>query len=135
MEQITRTKNNKLGLAAKTFPKRKQWQVDQDYHQKLSESEKVWLSKFNDEYYGGSVRKDDPTAIHNSPELRRDCYSRNNSINRDQMSIAVAMGVLESDVASFHNEDGEQETSRISLIPDMNTLIDVDSFEFKKRVN
>ncbi len=54
-----------------------------DYWHKLSESERAWLEKFNAEYVCGKIKKGDPKALHVSVHLRRSCYGRNNSANRD----------------------------------------------------
>lgn len=99
-----------VGLEEKTFPKNKRWQLDQDYIEDLknqAESENPYLanqakealdfmSKFNDEYYGGKVKAGDETALHNTEELRKDCYNRNNASNRDAYSIRECSGRISS---------------------------------------
>jgi len=81
-----KTRKN-LGLEKNTFKKNKRWQLDQDYIGKLNSDEKAFLARFNDEYYGGAVKKNDPDALHNTDKLRKDCYTRNNINNRDTYSI------------------------------------------------
>jgi hypothetical protein len=70
-------------LRGANYPKAKQWQVDQDYVDKLSPEEQEWLARFNKEYYAGRVKKGDPDAHHKTDKQRQDCYSRQNSVNRD----------------------------------------------------
>lgn len=72
---------------SKRYPKNKQWAVDQDYFKHLSKEEQSWLTKFNDEYYKGHIKKGDNLALHNTDSLRKDCYSRNNQMNRDLYAI------------------------------------------------
>lgn len=85
-----------MGLEPNTFPKHKRWQLEGlDYlegvydeqgnerQRGLTESELLFLSRFNDEFHGGAVKKNDPNAIHSTEENRTDCYSRNNAANRD----------------------------------------------------
>jgi len=84
-------RNNKdkklMGLYPGVFPKNKQWQIDQDYVADLSQADQEWMAKFNEEYYGGKIKKGDKTALHQTEEQRKDCYNRNNISNRDLYSI------------------------------------------------
>lgn len=52
-----------------------------DYWHKLSESERDWLNKFNDEFVSGRFKSGE-ASLH-SASGKRDCYNRNNRINRD----------------------------------------------------
>lgn len=36
----------------------------------------LWLTKFNNEYHKGVVKKGDAKALHNTKELRKDCEDR-----------------------------------------------------------
>ena len=85
------------GLITQAFPKNKRWSIDQDYVESLSQSDKEWLAQFNNEYYGGKVKKGDTTALHNTDDLRQDCYRRNNLSNRDLLSIKECSGLIEID--------------------------------------
>lgn len=88
--------NKKLmGLEPKTFPKNKQWAIDQDYYHLLCPLDKEWMSKFNNEFYGGKIKKGDPTALHNTDDLRKECYNRNNAANRDTYAIKNGVGCLD----------------------------------------
>lgn len=42
-----------------------------------------FLTKFNNEYHKNVLKKDDPKALHNTDQLRKDCYDRENAKNRD----------------------------------------------------
>lgn len=57
--------------------------ADQDYRRQLNKEENAYLTKFNNEYYNGAVKKWDRTVLHKGNELRKDCYARNNRIRRD----------------------------------------------------
>ena len=59
--------NEEFGLEVKSFPKNKQWAVDQGYVSKLTEAEKAWLGQFNQEFYRGTVNQNDPKTLHNYP--------------------------------------------------------------------
>ena len=47
----------------------------------------TYLTKFNNEYHKNVIKKDDEDALHNTDELRRSCYARENAKNRDIMSV------------------------------------------------
>lgn len=65
--------------------------LDFDYLHKLSDKEKEWLSNVMDEYVSGNFNH--PGKIfHKSGKSKRECYSRNNSRNRDVMTISNATG-------------------------------------------
>jgi hypothetical protein len=68
-----------IGVEKATFPRNKQWQIDQDYvatlkkeaagtGRKASEAREAleYLSKFNNEYYGNKLKRGDPNALHKS---------------------------------------------------------------------
>lgn len=90
-----------MGLQPGTFPKHKRWQVEHvDYvngvkdqntgkerQRALNLDEKHYLARFHDEFHNGAVKKNDPNAINQSDEHRKDCYSRNNAANRDLYSV------------------------------------------------
>ena len=59
--------------------KTRQDEIEIDYLNKLSEKEKEWLNKFNEEYVNASLdRKDFNNNIHNTLELKQSCDKRNN---------------------------------------------------------
>ena len=113
----TKKTNAQMGLETKSFPKHKQWAVDQDYTKKLSKEETEWLGRFNQEYYRNrfeSTEKD----LHNSPELKKACYSNENARNRDLYAIKEVGHLV---VGSGTIDDGEG--NQINLL---DTIADYD---------
>lgn len=121
--------NEEFGLEVKSFPKNKQWAVDQDYVSKLTEAEKAWLGQFNQEFYRGTVNQKDPKTLHNTPELARDCYNRNNASNRDLMSIA---GTRVVGSKSVHDGEGN-EIDLLDTVADYDTNIIAFENEYDKQ--
>jgi len=70
--------------------------IDYDYLKELNPEEYKFMQKFTDEYYGGAIRVGDDESLHNTDELRKDCYNRNNRQNRDIMGLAKTTGRLDS---------------------------------------
>ena len=67
--------------------------LDYDYINKLSEQEKRWLNDFTEEYINASLdSKNLENNLHNTDELKKDCYRRNNARNRDILTRAKASG-------------------------------------------
>ena len=70
--------------------------IDYDYVSQLSEEDKIWLNKFTEEYTNASLNtKEKEKNLHNTDELRRDCYKRNNARNRDLYTKWKAGGKLD----------------------------------------
>lgn len=59
----------------------------------LTEEEKDWLNKFYGEYVCASVPKGEKN-LHNTDELRKDCYAKNNARNRCLMNQTQKTGKL-----------------------------------------
>jgi hypothetical protein len=85
------------GLNPEMHPKNRAEYIDFEYVKKLSDEEKAWLSKFSDEYYGATFakvgdwngrRKD----FHRLKKDRKACEHRNNSRNRDTLSLNKSLG-------------------------------------------
>lgn len=69
--------------------------LDQDYLDKLTPKELQWLNQFNKEYISASLNKENPRKnLHKNKKLRKDCYDRNNSRNRDILTKAKAAKLL-----------------------------------------
>lgn len=68
--------------------------IDYDYVSKLSDEEKRFLNAFTEEYVNANFNHKHK-KLHRSKRLKKDCYDRNNSRNRDIMSRSVAGGKLE----------------------------------------
>lgn len=99
-------------LRKRQLPKNIQWMFDFDYINSLSEEEKEWLNKFIKEYLDAAIKKGDEEAIHNTDNLRKDCYNRRNRQNRDLMSILNCNGKMwrinhESDEGKEDEENPE----------------------------
>ena len=121
MKRVKKT-NQEMGLEVKSFPKHKQWAVDQDYAHKLSKEEQDWLGQFNQEYYRNRVKKGDKTALHNTDKLRKDCYSRENAANRDLFAIkSVGHAIVGN--STIHDDEGN-EISVLDTIADLNSVMD-----------
>ena len=65
--------------------------IDQDYIHKLSDKEKKWLNKFNEEEVNASLKK---PRFNKTKEERKACYDRNNARNRDVLTRAKASGSI-----------------------------------------
>lgn len=97
--------NSKFALIRATYRKNRQWMIDNldpktgyvkdllkqaecDDPVKRAEAQEalLFISKFNEEYYNntGLTSKN---ALHSSDSLKKDCYNRTNSANRDLLSI------------------------------------------------
>src|SRR5271165_4531174 len=67
--------------------------IDFDYIDQLSEDEKERLNKFSEEYINANIDNKNPKRnLHKSKKLKKDCYDRNNSRNRDILTRAKAQG-------------------------------------------
>lgn len=96
-----RTAKGNPGLKKELHPRTRWEYLDADYMDKLSPEEKEFYSKFNEEYYGASLAKEDEPKkwkkdLHKTPELRKECRDRNNARNRDLYSISRTKGWVES---------------------------------------
>lgn len=74
------------------------------YFNTLSEKDKRWMDRFCAEWIGASFKKDGRDK-HKSARLRRDCYSRNNSRNRDILTRTKAQGLISSYEEMKENTD------------------------------
>ena len=54
-----------------------------------------WLTRFNNEYHKGVVKKKDTEALHNTEELRLDCYRREYSARYDLFTYVKKIGNVE----------------------------------------
>ena len=65
------------------------------YVDQLTDEEKDWLDRFSHEYVCGNFNHSGE-ILHNTDELRKDCYARNNRRNRDIHTQESAKGMLNS---------------------------------------
>lgn len=94
-EQVAKrsgARGSHYGLHPRAFPAPVQWKVDQDYLEKLTEEEKVFLARFNECFYGADFRKD-PNGEW-SREERQKTYRAKNTVNRDAYEITRVSGRL-----------------------------------------
>lgn len=60
--------------------------IDSGYTDEKSMKDLAYITKFNNEFHKNVIKKGDKDALHNTEELRKDLYDRENSRNRDVMS-------------------------------------------------
>lgn len=106
MNAQSKKQNTKFGLERKSYPKTKEWMVDQDYLAKLSPEEREWLGRFNQEYYRNTF-ENSSDDLHNTKELKQKCYSTENARNRDLYSKEVVKNNMSS--TRVNTEDGEMD--------------------------
>lgn len=94
----------------------------------------VYLTKFNNEYHKNVIPKDN-TALHNTPELKKQLYDRENARNRDIMSvkkdsiISTEYKANYTDKEPFGNSEGytkyHPDYNNRDLFNHENTLIEI----------
>jgi hypothetical protein len=89
-----------------------------DYLNKLNDSEKAWLNKFNGEFVNASFDPKPKKNLHKKKAGRKDCYDRNNSRNRCVLTQQKAQG---------HNDYLEEHQELMGHNPEdeINTKIDL----------
>jgi hypothetical protein len=93
--------------------------LDMDYLKKLNDAELQFLNQFMAEYVSGAFRKSEEggyssSNLHQTPEERRECYTRNNVRNRCGLTISNATGQTFrcDDMTSFLDHLNSRETSQ-----------------------
>jgi len=71
----------------------------------------TYITKFNNEFHKNVIKKGDPNALHNTDELRKDCYARENAKNRDIMSVQNQEIEIKTQKNSTFNDDTFDSTS------------------------
>jgi hypothetical protein len=129
----TKRKADKFaGLNPRMHPMARREYLDGDYYDKLNDKEKAFMSKFIDEYYGGSLANKEDKAgrrkdLHKSDKRRKECYDRNNARNRDMYILATTKGKMDK-LMTDEKYDSQVETpcSDASKHEDtINELIDI----------
>jgi len=92
------------GLEPLTFPKYSRYYADQDYAKNLSEKDKEWLSKFNEEYYGNTFRKEGPVVHKKYKNKKRELYGLTNSRYRDMYNQRIKYSIQDMSNDSEHYE-------------------------------
>ena len=96
--------------------------IDYDYINRLNEEEKQWLNKFTEEYVNASLDSQNiENNFHNTQELKRDCYRRNNARNRDILTRAKASGSYVSTDELLLNKKEAKLNSAKSLFEKLDT--------------
>jgi hypothetical protein len=105
-------KNVRLeALDPKYAPRTRKELLDADYLKKLSPEELEWYAQFTDEWAGASVSKTKSGKIkagylHNTKELAKDCYDRNNRRNNDVLGVTKANSLLSEISNELNKNDG-----------------------------
>ncbi len=74
----------------------RQIQIEDKLLDRAKKREKEWLNKFTEEYVNASVdSKNLKKNLHNTEELKKDCYARNNARNRCILTLQRAQGKIE----------------------------------------
>lgn len=61
--------------------------IDSNWEDKEAIQQLEYITRFNNEFHKNVIKKDDPKALHKTPEQVKDLYSRENARNRDIMSV------------------------------------------------
>lgn len=92
----------------------------------LTDEEKEWYNQFYREYYNASLSN---AEYHTTPELRKDCYDRNNARNRCLYSRNLKLGMMDSLDVDEYNDYLENKVHNFeNYIYSMDDLV-----ELKKR--
>jgi len=67
--------------------------IEADYIEQLSDAEKDWLNRFNEEYVNANFGHKG-TKLQRTKKYRKDSYDRKNSRNRDIYTRVKAQGML-----------------------------------------
>jgi len=117
-----RKKKKYPGLEKSLSLKRYSDWIDYDYIDQLSDEEKKWLSDFTIEALGGDFRpRGKDNAIHNTPELKKECYGMANRTDRDLYNVLQRTNNLysmKSTVKTKTNPDGKPK-EKIEKIEDV----------------
>lgn len=92
--------------------------LDYDYLHKLSEKDLEWLNKFTEEYVNANIDTDKPRKnLHKNKSLRKDCYDRNNSRNRDVLTRQKASNkaIYLEEIMEKGYDEQERLNARIEL--------------------
>jgi hypothetical protein len=60
---------------------------------KEAEAALRWLTRFNNEFHKGVIKKGDTKALHLTDEMRRDCNRRNYARRNDMFTCAIRVDV------------------------------------------
>ena len=80
--------------------------IDSNYTDQAAMDQLAYITKFNNEFHKNVIKKGDKKALHNTKELRKDCYARENARNRD-ISSREHNFMQSLEPTSIHTENGE----------------------------
>jgi len=92
--------------------------LDYDYLDKLSPEELAWLNKFTEEYVHASLDTARPKKnLHKNKALRKDCYDRNNSRNRDILTRQKAQNknIYLDEIVDKGKDEQDRLNARVEL--------------------
>lgn len=118
--------------------------MDEDYLHKLSDKEKDWLSRFNEEYIGANFDHEGP-RIHPKKYknktvkatgrkrkvdiMKKDCGDRNNARNRDSYSVTKSNDMLKEVVEVVSQFEAEREITKNDVEDTLITILDYKNTE------
>lgn len=130
MQKTKKKKNNRRARAENSALKpelnlRARFElIDYDYLNKLSPKELKWLNKFTEEYVNANL-SGQSKKLHNTKELKKDCYDRNNARNRCVYTKAKASGnVVDTEVVEVFEVDEDEIVESIDLKKKLNSFDD-----------
>lgn len=96
--------------------------LDFDYLDKLSDKDKIYLSKFCTEFYSADFRGEKP--LHKSKKKKREIYNNNNARNRDTTALLGAYKMLDGlDKAPSISENTEALDELVDLMKKLSKKI------------
>ena len=113
------------GLVPEAFPKPVRWRVEIDYEDRLSDKDKAWLARFNNEFHGGDFSKPGP-RLHRTKEQRRAIWRDSKTAGADAYEIARVSGLVQDAPPGHEPTGGPQD---LSPTPEY-----LNSAEYKARV-
>lgn len=118
------------GLEPLTYNRAAQQYVDIDYVSQLNDSEKQWLSTFNEEYYNNTLNKDWRKNLHYK-EHKKSIFDKTNARNRDIMNKRYRMDDEENYI--MDNNDTEYTSPESAMIEAIDKKEDIEHFVKKAR--
>lgn len=113
------------GLEVRTFNKAAQQYMDVDYVNKLDDDEKEWLSQFNNEYYGNTLKLEDWRQNLHYKDQKKSIFDATNARNRDIYNKRYKYNEYDSGIAipSEYHEYCNPEDSYLELIDKNDKMI------------
>lgn len=138
-KQVKKKLEKLWGLETRTFNRGSRNFLDQDYVGDLSDKEKIWLSKFNEEWYGNKLSP----KTKRSKAKRKEIYDQTNARNRDVHTVHYKIYDRDQPNRGQDNENASSGgVNTTDSIFDVNRRMDynyfeeasIDYFDFKRLV-